>query len=86
MYINDLPTCVHNKVRFYADDVLLYSYVYSEDDCISLQQDLNAGHTNSKCFSIPKSVNFYKTHMECKYGLVKHEVHTIITHQKKECK
>ena len=42
MYINDLPTCVCNKVRLYADDVLLYSYVYSKDDCISLQQDLNA--------------------------------------------
>ena len=42
MYINDLPTCVHNKVRLYADDVLLYSYVYSKDHCISLQQDLNA--------------------------------------------
>ena len=39
MYINDLPTCARNK---YADDVLLYSYVYSKDDCISLQQDLNA--------------------------------------------
>ena len=42
MYINDLPTCVCNKVRLYADDVLLYSYIYSKDDCISLQQDLNA--------------------------------------------
>ena len=30
-YINDLPTCVRNKVRLYADDVLLYSYVYSKD-------------------------------------------------------
>ena len=42
MYINDLPTCVHNKVRLDADNVPLYSYVYSKDDCISLQQDLNA--------------------------------------------
>ena len=25
MYINDLPTCVCNKVRLYADDVLLYT-------------------------------------------------------------
>ena len=62
MYINDLPTCVRNKVRLYADDVLLYSYVYSKDDCISLQQDLNAleqWSQNGKCLSIPKSVNFY---------------------------
>ena len=42
MYINDLPSCVHNNVRLYADDVLLYSHIHSKDDCISLQQDLNA--------------------------------------------
>ena len=42
MYINDLPTCVCSKVRLYADDVLLYSYVYLKDDCISLQQGLDA--------------------------------------------
>ena len=42
MYINDLPTCVRNKVRLYADDVLIYSLINSEDDCISLQQDLTA--------------------------------------------
>ena len=27
MYINNLPTCVQNKVRLYADDVLIYSYI-----------------------------------------------------------
>ena len=26
LYINDLPACVNNKVKLYADDVLLYSY------------------------------------------------------------
>ena len=42
MYVNELPTCVQNKVRLYADDVLIYSYINSKDDCISLQQDLTA--------------------------------------------
>ena len=42
MYINDLSSCVHNNVRLYADDILLYSHKDSKDDCISLQQDLNA--------------------------------------------
>ena len=42
MYINDLPTCVRNKVRLYADDALIYSLINSEGDCISLQQDLTA--------------------------------------------
>jgi len=26
MYINDLPLCIHNKLRLYADDVLLHSH------------------------------------------------------------
>ena len=42
IYINDLPTCVCNKVRLYADDVLLYSCINSTADYISLQQDLTA--------------------------------------------
>ena len=42
MYIKDLPSCTHNNVRLYADDVILYSHIYSKGDCISLQQDLNA--------------------------------------------
>ena len=25
VYINDLPTCVRNKVRLYADDTLMYT-------------------------------------------------------------
>ena len=39
IYINDLPTCVQNKVRLDADDVLKYSYINSKD---GLQQDLIA--------------------------------------------
>ena len=42
IYINDLPSCVHNKIRLYADDVLLYSYIQSQTDCTNLQQDLNS--------------------------------------------
>ena len=30
-----------NKVRLYADDVILYSYIYSLDDCCGLQKDLD---------------------------------------------
>ena len=54
MYINDVPSYVHNNVRFYADDILLYSHIHSKDDCISLQQDLNAlepWSQNGKCLS-----------------------------------
>ena len=42
IYINDLPLHVSNKVRLYADDVILYSYIYSMDDCCKLQKDLDS--------------------------------------------
>ena len=43
IYINDLPLNVSNsKVRLYADDVILYSYIYSMDDCCNLQKDLDS--------------------------------------------
>ena len=41
LYVNDLPDCVYNKIKLYADDVLLYSAIYSVADCASLQEDLN---------------------------------------------
>ena len=41
LYINDLPACVNNKVKLYADDVLLYSFIKSESDCMALQEDLD---------------------------------------------
>ena len=53
IYINDLPSCVHNKIRLHADDVLLYSYIQSQTDCTNLQQDLNSllnwSHISGKC-------------------------------------
>ena len=41
IYINDLPFSIHNKIKLYADDVLLYSRITSIADCLSLQQDLD---------------------------------------------
>ena len=40
LYINDLPLHVTSKVRLYTDDVILYSHIYSEDECHILQKDL----------------------------------------------
>ena len=58
LYINDLPACVNNKVKLYADDVLLYSYIHSKSDCIALQQDLDKltewAHTWLMEFNIKK--------------------------------
>ena len=40
-YINDLSDLVSCCCRLYADDVLLYKVIKSDEDCISLQSDLN---------------------------------------------
>ena len=42
LYINDLPLHVTNKVKLYADDVVLYSNINSLDDCHALQKDLDS--------------------------------------------
>ena len=42
--MNDLPDCVQNKIKLYADDVLLHSVIRSTADCICLQKDLNLLH------------------------------------------
>ena len=41
LHINDLPASVTNKIKLYADDVLLYSYIYSESNWTALQADLD---------------------------------------------
>jgi len=42
IYINDLPLHVSSKVQLYADDVTLYSNIYSTEDCHQLQCDLDS--------------------------------------------
>ena len=44
LYVNDLPQCVCNKIKLYPDDVLLYSVIHSEADCVRLQEDLKLLH------------------------------------------
>ena len=40
-FINDLPNGIKSKRKLYADDVLLYNTIHSQEDCHNLQQDLN---------------------------------------------
>ena len=40
-YINDLPELVSCCCRLYADDVLLYKVIRLDEDCASLQSDLD---------------------------------------------
>ena len=40
-FINGIPSGISSKIKLYADNVLLYTNIYSQDDCHNLQQDLN---------------------------------------------
>ena len=58
-----LPTCNCNKVRLYADDVLLYCYMYTQGKTSSHYSEtwmlLKSGQLNGKCLSTPPNVNLY---------------------------
>ena len=41
IYITDLPKIILSPIKLYADDVLIYRTIESENDYIILQQDLN---------------------------------------------
>ena len=41
LFLNDLPELVSCCCRLYADDVLLYKVIRSDEDCASLQSDLD---------------------------------------------
>jgi hypothetical protein len=43
IYINDFPEYVsHSKLRLCADDSIIYRDIKTQDDCLKLQQDLDA--------------------------------------------
>ena len=40
-YINDITYGVSSLIQLYADDILIYRIINTEDDCKMLQRDLN---------------------------------------------
>ena len=42
VYINDIATNIHNELRLFADDILIYISIGSESDQKILQDDLTA--------------------------------------------
>ena len=61
---NYLPNRITSKIKLYADDVLLYTTIHSQDDCHRLQQDLNTLEqwaADWKFHSTYKNVNFLES-------------------------
>ena len=57
-YINDITKNISSSIKLYADDVLIYRRIDSDDDCRLLQRDLlileNWAHKWNMCFSPSK--------------------------------
>ena len=58
LYINDIKQNINSKIRFFADDCVLYRQINSKLDCLELQQDLQKlvdwSHTWQMSFNIDK--------------------------------
>ena len=40
-FINDLPALVNSQIRLYADDILIFRPIYSNEDTLALQRDID---------------------------------------------
>jgi Reverse transcriptase (RNA-dependent DNA polymerase) len=41
LLVNDLPQWIKSSMRMFADDAKVWTIVNSQEDCLSLQNDLN---------------------------------------------
>lgn len=58
IYINDLPRCISNNIRLFADDCVIYATISSHEDQIALQTDLTA--VKNWCHKWQMSLNISK--------------------------
>jgi len=42
LYVNDLPQWIKNSMRMFADDAKVWTRINSQEDSLSLQNDLNS--------------------------------------------
>ena len=56
IFINDMPAVARNCIELFADDAKLYSTIRSEDDVISLQNDINNLAEWSMLWQLPLNV------------------------------
>ncbi|KAA3680529.1 uncharacterized protein DEA37_0001350, partial [Paragonimus westermani] len=42
VYANDIPNLVRCKIVLFADDIKLWASIRTSEDCVLLQEDLNA--------------------------------------------
>jgi len=71
-FINDLPTRIASKIKLYADDVLLYTTIHSQEDCHRLQKDLDT--LEQWAINWKMSFNLQK----CEFLRVKNKKHPIL--------
>ena len=81
-YVNDIPSLVKSKIRLYADDILIYRTIQSNNDCPILREDLNSLVQWSKVwlmsFNPTKCVHLKISNKQCpsdiKYYIDQHQI------------
>lgn len=58
IYINNLPRCITNKIRLFADDCVIYATITNHADQVTLQSDLTA--IQNWCHKWQMSLNISK--------------------------
>ena len=54
LFVNDMPSIVHNFVALFADDAKVFTTITENIDCVSLQEDLK----NLQCWAATWQLNF----------------------------
>ena len=56
VFINDMPRVINNCCKLFADDAKIYSAIHSEDDTVSLQNDINSLVEWSTLWQLPFNI------------------------------
>ena len=56
VFINDMPRVSNNCCKLFADDAKIYSAIHSEDDTVSLQNDINSLVEWSTLWQLPYNI------------------------------
>jgi len=64
LYVNELLLLVSSKLLMFADDIKLYRTIYSPEDCLILQRDINFkyhlnGQNIGSCHLMLQNVKLY---------------------------
>ena len=65
LYVDELSSLVSSKLLMFADDIKLYHTIYSPEDCLILERDVNVLLKWLKCWLLSFNVKLYTSVVLC---------------------